>query len=87
MRWRVPLLLLTGCMSNANGPYTGVDTASLEQSMYLGKDALPPRGSPARFTEAKNCGTPDVWKSCPRALRASVHVYIDVAATDASEGH
>jgi hypothetical protein len=84
MRWLVPLLLLSGCMSYE--PYTDGHTASLEQSMYLGKDALPPRGSPARFTEAQNCGTPEVWKACPYALKPSVHVYIDVAATDASEG-
>jgi hypothetical protein len=84
MRWLVPLLLLTGCMPYATGPYSSMDTASLEQSRYLGKGALAPRGSPARFTEAQNCGTPDRWKTCPRAPRPSVHVYIDVASTDGS---
>jgi hypothetical protein len=79
MRWLVPLLLLSGCMSY--GPYANVDIASLEQSRYLGKDALPPRGSPSRFTGAQNCGTPDQWKTCPRAPRPSVRVYIDVAST------
>jgi hypothetical protein len=89
MRWCVPLLLvLPGCTAYPNGPYTNVDTVSLEQSRYLGKGALPPRGSPARFTEAQNCGTPDQWKACPRALRPSVRVYIDVASTGgpAAEG-
>jgi len=81
MRWLVPLLLLLpGCMPYAGGPYAGADTASLEQSMYLGKGALPPRGSPARFTEAQNCGTPDQWKGCPRVLRPSVRVYVDVSS-------
>jgi hypothetical protein len=88
MRWLGPLLLLlAGCTAYASGPYTNVDTISLEQSRYLGKDALPPRGSPARFTEAQNCGTPDQWKACPRALRPSVRVYVDVASTsDAKAG-
>jgi hypothetical protein len=86
MRWLVPLLLLSGCMSY--GPYADVDIAALEQSRYLGKDALPPRGSPSRFTGAQNCGTPDQWKTCPRAPRPSVRVYIDVASTGgpAAEG-
>ncbi len=80
MRWLLPLSLLTACAPYANtAPDPGA--ASLEQSRYLGKGALPPRGSPARYTEAQNCGTPDQWKMCPRILHPTVRVFIDVAAT------
>jgi hypothetical protein len=78
MRWLVPMLLLTGCAVNpATDP--GNMTASLEQSQYV-SDA-PPRGAPVHYVGAKNCGTPDQWKACPRVQRPSVTVFIDVAST------
>ena len=80
MRWLLPLMLVAGCTSFVNAPIDP-GPASLEQSRYLGKDALPPRGSPARFTSAQNCGTPDQWKACPRILHPTVRVFIDVAST------
>jgi|SRR5579872_3578831 len=80
MRRLLPLLLLTGCATYVNSPPDPGD-ASLEQSRYLGRDALPPRGSPAHYTQAQNCGTPDQWRACPRILHPTVRVFIDVAGT------
>jgi hypothetical protein len=78
MRSLVPLLFLTGCMPFANEPDANVDTASLEQSLYLGEAALTPCGSRARASGAQNCGTHDQWKTCPRAPRPGVRDYVQV---------
>jgi hypothetical protein len=78
MRWLVPLLLLTGCTVYRDETPTNLDTASVEQSHYLGEAALPPRGHPAKSSAAQNCGTPDQWKGCARAPRPSVRVFVEV---------
>jgi hypothetical protein len=79
MRWLVPMLLLAGCAVDP-ATDTATMTASLEQPHYVTKPARP-RGAPVHYIGAKNCGTPDQWKACPRVQRPSVTVFIDVATT------
>ncbi len=72
MRSLVPLLLLAGCTLPPTPEIFG--PASLDQSRYLGLGAHPPEGSPTRYSAADNCGTPDLWKQCPKVVRPRITI-------------
>ncbi len=80
MRWLVAVLLLAGCTL---GPTPeSFESTSSRQVGYVGPNARPPKGSPAKYVAANNCGTPDRWKACPAPRRAYVTIStIDLAST------